>query len=387
VPAELTSDFAAGVASGEQMTAHASAQFRAHRRSDGGEPWARPELDTLTRQAADARPNALDPRASYVAVANGLTLQELLFMVGAYGEGQPPPRGNLIRAAGFMRANPESCDALEARFATSRPKGRELIVDLLASSGDAKAQAVMRAVLATPAAREDATLYQHMLQRFALVTHPNAESVAFVLAEWGRGKASHENGLRQASVYTLGSLAFHANASENADMASSILARLLGDLRTAHDANEERGLVAALGNTGMEGARAAVMERTTSRDAHFRAQAAISLRKFDEPAVRLRLVAMVGDDDLEVAQAALRSLDTQHPLPAELAVLAERAENGTTNASADPALVTFVAAHRKERAQATRILEAIAGRVGDRRELKQQVDAALATLAAEGQPR
>jgi hypothetical protein len=98
--------------------------------------------------------------------------------------------------------------------------------------------------------------------------------------------------------------------------------------------------------------------------------------------VKAALIALVGDDDLQVAQSALRSLDTQTIGEIELTLLAERTESGRMNTSVDPALVTFVALHSQPRAPAERILRAVGARVGDRYKLKDQVDSALAALAA-----
>ncbi len=364
--------------------AHGSASFHAASLSNPpspGEAWSTPDLAKLERHAPDARPSLLDERASNLAVANGLTAGDLQFMVGAIARGQKPRKGDLIRAAGFMRANPESCDALVSQFSAQTPLGREFILDLLSSSGDTKAQSAMRAVLATPAAHKDPVLYQHMLQRFAFVDDPNAESVAFVAKEWDGAKKAKDDDLRQAAAYTLGSLAFHASQSNHEAMARSILGSLLHDLGATRDADEERGLVASLGNTGMEGAKAPVLARAASKDVQLRSQAATSLRKFDDAEVRARLVALACDEDLEVAQAALRSLDTQSVGEPELSALADRVERGTMNTSADPALVTFLAPRLRYRQPALRILDAVGARVGDRRELKDQVDRARAAMS------
>ncbi len=388
LPVDITMDLAvsppvADTAEGP-AAAQGSASFHAALQANPpapGDAWPMPDVAKLERHAPDARPSLLDERASNLAVANGLTAGDLQFMVGAIARGQKPRKGALTRAAGFMRANPESCDALVSQFSAQTPLGRELILDLLSSSGDAKAQSAMRTVLAMPAAHTDPVLYQHMLQRFAFVDAPNAESVAFVAKEWESAKKAKDDDLRQAAAYTLGSLAFHASQSNHDAMARSILGSLLHDLNATRDADEERGLVASLGNTGMEGAKAPVLARAASKDVQMRSQAATSLRKFNDAEVRARLVALACDDDLEVAQAALRSLDTQSVGEPELSALAERAERGTMNTAVDPALITFVASRVKYRDPALRILKAVGARVGDRRELKDQVDRALAAMS------
>jgi len=359
-----------------------SSAFHATRRPAApAEPWAAPDVTKLERHAPDARPSLLDDRAANIAAANGMTIEDIQFMVGAYGNGQRPRQGDLIRAAGYMRANPESCDKLVETFPASPPRGRELIVDLLSSSGDAKAQAAMRTVLASPSARGDALLYPTMLQRFSFVDHPNAESVAFVNEEWERAKKTNDPSLREASAYTLGSLAYHASVSADARTATTILERLLRALAATKDADEHRGLVAALGNAGLDGALDAILARAASKDVPLRAQAAVALRKYDRPAVRARLVELACDEDLQVAQGALRSLDTQTVGLVELSALAERAEKGTMNTSVDPALVTFVASNAKGReAPARRVLLAVLARVGDRQDLKRQLDAAFGTI-------
>lgn len=220
-----------------------------------------------------------------------------------------------------------------------------------------------------------------MIQRFSFVDHPNAESVAFVNEEWERAKKTNDASLREASAYTLGSLAYHASVSADERLATTILERLLRALAAPKDADEHRGLVAALGNSGMNAALDAILVRAASKEVPLRAQSAVALRKFDRPAVRARLVELACDEDLQVAQGALRSLDTQTVGLVELSALAERAEKGTMNTSVDPALVTFVASNAKGReAPARRVLLAVLARVGDRQDLKRQLDAAFGTL-------
>jgi hypothetical protein len=345
------------------------------------EPWGSPDVASLERHAPDSRPSLLDERASNIAAANGMTVEDIQFMVGAYGRGQRPRQGDLVRAAGYMRAYPDSCDRLVETFPGSPPAARELIVDLLSSSGDTKAQAAMRTVLALPSAHVDAELYQHMVQRFSFVTRPAAESIAFVREGWERAKRTNDAGLRDASVYTLGSLAYHANVASDERTAGTIVESILRDLARTRDADEQHGLVAALGNSGMDVALEPILARAASKEVPLRAQAAIALRKFDRPAVRARLVELACDDDLQVAQNALRSLDTQTVGDAELGALAERAERGAMNTSVDPALVTFIASHSKRHeGPARRVLHAVLARVGDRQDLKRQLDAALGAL-------
>jgi hypothetical protein len=363
------------------------ASFQATRSGASSPGAAWPSIRELERHAPDAPASPLDTRASYLAAANGMTADDILFLISAYGEhGQRPRQGDLVRAAGFMRANPDFCDRLVTTFAPSPVRGKEFIVDLLSSSGDAKAQAAMRTVLAMPVAQRDRTAYQQMVQRFSFVEVPDAESVAFVMRTWRAAKQRQDDEVEQAGAYTLGSLAFHAARSNQTLLAESIVRPLLEALHASHDPDEELGLVAALGNTGMAVAQAPILARSKSPDVALRAQAATALRKYDDGPTRTRLLELVQDSDVQVAQTALRSLDGQRVGEAELTVLAEAVERGSIKSGLDPAMMTFVAAHRTPRDAALRIVNAVAARVGDRYQLQQQVNTLQGSLAAEPTP-
>ncbi len=365
---------------GASHTGEGRASFHAAKREQQGDVMARPDLAHFEHHAPEERPSDLGEQASDAAMAQGLTVSELLAMVAAHGIGRPPPKGSIMRATAFLRATPGACKALEGAFPSAPPASRELIIDLLSSSGDSTAQASMRTLLATAAARETPKLFEKLVQRFGLVDKPTAESILFVRAEWESAKKANDDARRQASVYTLGSLAHHAARSGDERLATPIVELLLRELASARELRDERGLLAALGNTGLPGALEPILARVTSKDQRLRTQAAVSLRKFDRPEVRLALAKLGADAELQVAQSALRSLDTQNPGTPELTVLADAAERSDFNIAIDSALVSFVTSHPVDRVQATRILLAIEGRVGDRVQLQQQVEAGLKSL-------
>ena len=179
------------------------ASFSASRAPEraAGDAFPSVDLGTFARHDPTAPVGVADTRAENAALANGMTRADMLAIVAAYNVGKTPERGSIIRVAAFLRTEPRLAD-----------DGRELVLDMLASSGDAKAQAVMRALLATtttadPAARE------RQVQRFSLVVEPTDESVRFVSDAWQRARMEGPPGVAFAWAHTAGSIVSHARES------------------------------------------------------------------------------------------------------------------------------------------------------------------------------
>ena len=388
VPARITTTVTATNPRAEQgMATMATSTFSATRVDGGGPAAQRTDLGPLNRHAPDERPTDVDERAANLALANGMKPEDVAAMVAAHGSGTPPQKGDVIRAAALLLAMPEIGDDLAKLFAGGAigDHGRELVIDLLASAGDAKAQAVMRDLLRSPAAQRNRELYERLVQRFALVTAPVAESIAFVREEWHRARRKGERRVRQATVYTLGSMAGHAHAMRNDDLAMPVLGELLAALGSTKDDDEERGLVAALGNSGMQDGLGPILARAGSTDVRTRTQVATSLRKFDAPPVRAQLINLLGDEDPQVALAAARSLDVQRLGRPELEHLCERVEAQRVHPDVDATLVGVVATHVLDAALARRTLVALRARAAERPELLRQIDQALGTLSGDAQ--
>ena len=383
VPSRIATTVTVAPRAGEHGTTTARATFTASRVGDGEPGARRVDLAAFDRHAPDERPTAIDERAANLALANGMTPDDVASMVVAYGGGRRPPKGDVTRATALLLATPELGDALGKLFANDAigEHGRELVIDLLASAGDARSQAHMRALLGSSRIQKERDELERLVQRFALVAAPVAESIAFVHDEWVKARRAGERRMRQATTYTLGSMAGHAHAMRQDDLAVPVLNELLAVLRKTKDEDEERGLVAALGNAGMRDALPPILARAAATDERTRAQVATALRKFDSADARTKLIDLLGDADGQVALGAVRSLDVQRLGRPELELLAERVEAQRVHVDVDATLVGVVATHVVDAALARRTLSALRARAEENPERLRAIEQAMAALA------
>jgi len=390
-PSAITMGAKSELHRGEKTLARANAHFEAklNGKASAVEKRRIDVSNQFERHAPDEKPTSVDERAANLNLAAGMTEADIVAMIGARSMGQAPARGNVMRAAALLLAEPHRCDAIARAFqldSTSR-EGRALAIDFLSSSGDAKAQTTMRELLASAVAKEDASLYAQLIQRFGLVAEPDAESITFVRNEWLAARKANDAILREATVYTLGSMALHARRGASASGSAAITKELLGRLRETRDEEEERGLVAAIGNDGAPETLDPILARGSAKDDRMRTQVATSLRKHDRADVRLKVVDLLADHDSAVALAAARSLDVMHIGAAELTRIAELIEGGRMHREVDLTIVGVVRTHHTAIPVAVRerIFRALRGRAAedDRPELRDRVDKALIELKAE----
>lgn len=181
------------------------------------------------------------------ARAAGMTwgrVEDDLRRYGAVGL-MPEHREWLWRVTGLMKLDPEMAAALAALFHDPElgPRGRALIVDLLANVGDAPAQAALRELLGSAAVRERGE-YRELAQRAILLESAELETAELFADqllelrgdEWG------------AAAVALGA----TSRGLEADDAASVLSPLLTACERGCSDRTRQDALLGLGNAGVE---------------------------------------------------------------------------------------------------------------------------------------
>lgn len=245
-------------------------------------------------------------RAFLRQATGGLTAESLATTLRTFAGAAelPDHAGFLYRAAALLRLEPDAARVLAAVFAEVPPgaPGRALILDLLAQVNTDVAQETMVAILESPEARSDAAYPLH-LQRTGFAADPGPALVGFVskIAE------TPAPGLETPARFALGALAGNV-ARSDADHAARLAQPLVNALVAAKDSNTQAELLRALGNAGLPSHLDVVRPYVDDHASIVRRAAAAALRKVDTSASRGLLVALVGDEDPDVALEAVRDL-------------------------------------------------------------------------------
>ena len=230
--------------------------------------------------------------------------------------------------------HPEACDEIAHAFVDPAlgVRGRELATDVLAGAGSPRAQAALRAVLATPEAKADAGSYLRMLQRLTFVSKPTRETTAMLRDAYAQARAADHVDEARAAAYSLGAAAGHLAKLGDAAGARENAAPIADALKRAKSPDDERSLLAALGNAGLADDEPLVASFATNDDQGVRAEAANALRKIDSPEARATLEDMVDDRSSSVGRAAIESLGRQTLGDSDVARVAAAVASGATPA-------------------------------------------------------
>ncbi len=309
----------------------------------------------------------------------GLSLAELGHGVAQYGEGKEVSAEFAWRASGLLILHPELCAHLAERFAraTTPSRARELILDLLASSGHAQAQAAMRTALGSAAAEADPA-YSSLLQRFSFLSAPDPQSAAFVAMRHRRSPSREDHGVWTASAYALGALAGGLETGGQRELAAQYRAILVSELEGARSSAERAELVAALGNAHSDEDSALLTQKAQAPEPEVRAAALRALRRSTLPEARAVLTAALADEDLGVRRMALHTLGEGTLSAPELAAMSRALDTGALGPGLDHELVTVLSSHARE-GDVRPMLEQVAARSVDPR-LRDRVRFVLAQL-------
>ncbi len=253
------------------------------------------------------------------------------------------------RGAAFtlLRLNPKECEALGHVFEddSASDDTRHHVLDLLAGAGTFEAQVVMRRLLALAVARRSNRTFAAYVQRLGIIERPDGPTLRFLMSVFAESKNEpHE--VRAACAYALGASAGNAFLSGDAEAALRASEVIRRELRSAGAPAEKQALVTALGNAGIPSDANVVLRYTDDTDAAVRAAAALALRKIGTKETRARLVAMIADREIKVAQSALLALADHKLGDEELDQLSELVLGGRTALALDMRILGLVVAQR-----------------------------------------
>lgn len=291
--------------------------------------------------------------------AAGTHPQDIAIAMRALDGGLLPHQGEISRFAAFFRAYPERAQELVPLVLDSDDGGRQLGFDILSAAGTPEAQTVMRDLLSDPAG---ATWSQRelLLQRFAFVARPTAESGEFLLAQLDLARAAGDLQTLEALLYPIGTVTGRVRDAWLAERMHGVLV----DASSAEDTRVRAAAVAGLGNARREDDVPRIIAAASDRESIVRLEALASLRTHVEPAATATLLVALEDDDPDVASRALTVLRKRHFEGVADPLLVERAIAGRYNAALDRAMASTLAGARdQEEVQVA--LAAIAARTTD----------------------
>jgi hypothetical protein len=275
----------------------------------GGSSCERPAPAT-TPHAERAASDATGKGADALAPALEVVRQHM-------GAGRLPDHersfGLAVRA---VSSTPEAAGQLLVLFRgdDANSAARGLLLDVLARSGQAEAQAAMREALQSDAGRTDPR-HDELFARLGLVEAPDADTLDLVRTELAAARKSGEVPRLLARAETAGAVA--RQVAKSTPEARDPIADELGELlRDAASPAERARLVGALARAGRASDHAQIADLVSSTDAALRRSVA---RALAGPATDVGVEALLGlmtDAAPSVQAEALKSLRA-HVLTAE----------------------------------------------------------------------
>ena len=296
-------------------------------------------------------------------LAKAMNTDQMLQMIDRYQAGAKLGDEFLVRAAAFLRLHPEAFPPLLAKFNLDSlsVKGRGLILDVLAQTGNAKAQEAMRTALSSAVAHAKTHDFSALVQRFTFVLEPDAASIKFLEETYDANEHGGDVESAQGTVVALGSAVRRLTIQHDLAAANEINDRLRSGLRQAQTPAMRGALVAALGNAARPEDVPDIASVATDADARVRDQVAAALRTVDSPGARQALFSLAIDHNTGVATKAFEALHSQSLGDSDWQTLEEIAQQGTSPTSSDAALLNLVRDKDKTiaRPEARQILSAM----------------------------
>ncbi|MBS2022706.1 MAG: hypothetical protein JST92_09870 [Deltaproteobacteria bacterium] len=293
-----------------------------------------------------------------VHMAEGMTPDRLLLTMDRFEGGTKLEHDFLMKAAAYLRLHPEELGSLEDKFKSSAltVRGRGLILDVLAQTGSTEAQASMRTMLSTDAARAKPRDFSILVQRFTFVLAPERGSIEFLEKEYAQAAHNANIPAAQGTVVALGSAVRRLDGQQDHALAGEVNERLRRELREAKTPEMKGALVAALGNAGRAEDVPDLVAVAADPDARVRGQVASALRTVDSKEARAGLLSMITDPSTMVASTALGSLQKQTLGDDDWRSLADTVKGGKTTVMSDSAMVDLIKSKGKERPEGREVL-------------------------------
>lgn len=278
--------------------------------------------------------------------ATDFTTYDVAIALRVADGGLQPADGEFSQAAALLRGWPERADELIPMVLRSSGGGRQLAFDMLSAAGTERAQAVMRTLLSQPEARQ---WPERMLlvQRFAFVSAPSAESGEFLLAIADAAAEAGDAELHRGTLHVLGAVAARATDPWLAERMHARLVATAAD----DDGFLRAGAIAGLGNAKRPDDVARLVLAATDADSNVRIEAVSGLRHWVAANTTRALLEAIADEDRAVASTALDVLRKRHYEGRLDAAFIERAREGKYHPELDGLVVSALVEGREVEAQ------------------------------------
>jgi HEAT repeat protein len=296
-----------------------------------------------------------------------LTMERLVEDLFIHGPAPDFPDAGpwMWRATGLLLLHPERCrdliEVFESPGMTQRARAR--VLDLLAATGSPEAQAVVRELLESPAAK-GSERYELLLQRLSLVEQPTPETV-----DWLRAKVEEKDGaFTLAAAHALGAAIGKRSRAPGGEVDERAAGLLRDGLAAARSVQDRTDWLGALGNAGLAEDVPLVSRFAADGDPAVRAAAASALRKSQTPAAEGVLLGLAADPDAVVQDRALHTLASYSLGPTGLDALREQVSAGRLVPRSYAMLATLLENHRALPDAVLPVLDAmLAGDIADPR--------------------
>jgi len=328
-----------------------------------------PAVATEERTPGTRAPvTAGDEQAILRSEAAGFTEEQLDYAIDLFAtKGQRvPDKTWLVHARAYLLLHPEALEALGRRVTAPGvdPRGRNMMMQVLAVTGSPRAQALMTAALDALEGTESERDYAHLVQKLGIVGRPTADTTDYVQDAYRSACSRGDRRMALSDAAALGGIASRLAKGGDDTGARSIVVELESDLRAAEAPEDKRGLVVALRNAGAAGDDT-VRALASDESADVRSEVARALGDDDSPASRATLVSLASSDsEVVVASSALQSLGRDAASADDVRAIAAAVLSGRTSPALDGTVMDFFAGHL-DSPDAGRVLAFILARTKD----------------------
>ena len=213
----------------------------------------------------------------------------------------------IMRTVAYLKLYPERTKDLIPLFNENgfSSEGKILVMGLLASSGDSKAQEVMRTLLKSDAAKTD-ELYPLLLQNISMLETPDSRTMDFAEKLY---KTSKESGkFISSSSLIVGSVAGKMIKQGNTAEGMRLNSILVKDLDEAETPEKAEKLLNAIGNAGIAENVKKAAEFAESVNPRIRASVANAVRNTQTEESEKMLLNMLSDKENIVKIQAINTL-------------------------------------------------------------------------------
>lgn len=307
-----------------------------------------------------------------------MTNEEMSSLLRSYSQtGEMYEKGAFLwRVTAHLELHPEDTKVLEKLFEEDsfNNNGRIFVLGILASVDNSEAQASMRKILDSKAAKED-RFYPVYVQQTIFLKNPDEKTVAFVETFYQQASAMKK--FENAAAFMIGGVAGKLRKSGNETVAIRLNNQLLSALSQAKTDAEKERFLDAMGNSGFSSNVAVASEYLKADDARVRASVANAIRYVQTPESEKILFDLIADKDPTVKMNAINTLSEYKPSGSMLSQIQTYVADGTIPADNYLGLVQVLSGYGTGNTNVRKILETMQKKAFHNSEVRTKLNSIL----------